>query len=64
MKGIKELREAAGLTQRALAEKVGVDRTAVAKWESGATFPTSSKLPKIAEALRCTVSDLFITERA
>ena len=62
MKNIKDLREAAGLTQSALAEKVGVDRTAVAKWETGAAFPASGKLPKIAVILGCTVSDLFTEE--
>lgn len=64
MKGIKRLREAAGLTQGALAEMVGVDRTAVVKWESGSAFPSSAKLPKIAEVLRCSISDLFAEEKA
>lgn len=59
---IRKLREKANLTQGALAEKVGVDRTAVVKWESGAAYPSSAKLPKIAEILGCTVSDLFSGE--
>lgn len=62
MLNIKGYREAAGMTQNALAEKVGVDRTAVVKWESGAAFPSSAKLPRIAEILGCTVSDLFSGE--
>ena len=63
MNTIKELREAAGMTQSALAEKVGVDRTSVSKWETGAAFPASGKLPRIAEVLGCTVSDLFSGEK-
>lgn len=59
MKSIRELREAAGLTQGALAEKIGVDRTAVVKWETGVAFPSSAKLPKLAEVLGCGIADLF-----
>lgn len=59
MRNISELREKAGLTQSALAEKLGVDRSAVAKWESGAASPSFAKVPKLAEALKCEISDLF-----
>lgn len=34
---IKRLREARGLSQQAVADKVGVSRVAVTKWESGMT---------------------------
>ncbi len=34
---IKKIREAAGVSQQYLAEKVGVSRVAVTKWESGQT---------------------------
>ncbi|MDW0357770.1 helix-turn-helix transcriptional regulator [Halomonas venusta] len=34
---IKRLREAQGLSQQAVADKVGVSRVAVTKWENGAT---------------------------
>lgn len=56
---IRKLREAANLTQNEIAEKIGVDRTAVVKWETGVAFPTSAKLPKLAEVLGCSISDLF-----
>lgn len=36
---IKGLREARGLTQRALADAVGVTDKAVSKWESGRGLP-------------------------
>ena len=47
---MRELREKAGLTQCGLAEKVGVDRTTVTKWENGQVYPRPDKLLKL-EAL-------------
>lgn len=47
---IKQLREERGLTQRALAESLGVTDKAVSKWESGRgllpTFPSLSLWPR------------------
>ena len=36
---IRELREAAGITQEALAMDLGVSRVAVVQWESGKKTP-------------------------
>lgn len=63
MEGIKQRREALNITQKQLAEKMGVERSTVAKWEAGAAFPAAAKLPKLAEALGCTVADLYTTEK-
>lgn len=41
---IKRLREDRGLTQRALAESLGVTDKAVSKWESGRGLPDISSL--------------------
>lgn len=59
MEGIREKREALDITQKQLADKMGVERSTVAKWEAGAAFPSASKLPKLAEVLGCSVADLF-----
>lgn len=56
---IRELREAAGLTQTALAVRLGISRQAVNQWEAGATWPSAQLLPRLAFALGCQVSDLF-----
>jgi len=41
------LRKNKGYTQEALAEKLGVSRQAVAKWESGQIYPDISNLIQI-----------------
>lgn len=56
---IKDKRERAGMTQGELAERLGVDRTTVTKWESGDAMPRADKLPDIAKALGCTVDELY-----
>ena len=38
---IRELRERAGLSQAALAKKIGVTRSAVNAWEMGLSIPTT-----------------------
>lgn len=47
----RSLREAAGLTQRELADAVGVDRTTIAHWESGRHTPNGKLLDSYLEAL-------------
>jgi transcriptional regulator with XRE-family HTH domain len=48
---LRELREAAGWTQGELAERVGVKREAVARWEAGKREPGWSSVLALAEAL-------------
>src|SRR5262249_20199349 len=45
-------RKAAGLTQEALAARVGVERTTVYRWESGETTPMPMLRPGLAQLLR------------
>lgn len=59
MNKIKHNRELVGLTQNDLAVKLGVDRSTVAKWETGEAFPRADKLPQLAEILGCKIDDLF-----
>jgi transcriptional regulator with XRE-family HTH domain len=46
------LRRRAGLTQRELAEILGVDRTAIAHWEAGRRHPEGKRLTDYVEALQ------------
>ncbi len=56
---IRICREAAGLTATELARKVGVTPAAVCRWESGLDVPSSARLPKLAQALGCSIDQLF-----
>ena len=46
---IKELRERTGLSQAALAKKVGVTRSAVNAWEMGLSIPTTQYVAELAQ---------------
>ena len=52
-------REASGMTQKDVTEKVGVNQSAVSFWESGKTMPRASILLKLANLYGCTVDDLL-----
>lgn len=56
---IRELRNAAGLSQNEFAQRMGVSVPAVSFWESGAQRPAIDKLPKIASVLGTTIDALF-----
>ena len=52
------LRKNKGYTQEALAEKLGVSRQAVAKWESGQIYPDISNLIQISDLMSVSVDYL------
>lgn len=52
-------RKRAGLSQEALAERIGVSRQAISKWETGEASPEISKLPPLADAFGVTVDWLL-----
>ena len=45
---LRLLREEEGITQSALAEKLGVSQSAVAQWEAGTRVPTAGAIVAIA----------------
>lgn len=53
-----QLRKQYHFTQEELAEKVGVTRQAIAKWESGESEPTLDKAKLLAETLGVSLDDL------
>ena len=55
---LPELRKKRNLTQVALAEKSGVCRSVIARYEAGITGISVRNLSKIALALRCKMSDI------
>ena len=56
---IQAKRTALGLSQEALAERVGVSRQAVSKWEVGDAVPDTDKLVPLARALGVSVDELL-----
>lgn len=57
---IRELREAANLQQRQVAEHMGVLQSAVSNWETEVALPKARQLPLLAQVLGCSISDLFV----
>lgn len=55
---IRMLRERAGMTQSAVAAKIGVTREAVANWERGSSAPRQAMLPLLATSLGVEVEAL------
>lgn len=57
--GFLTARKNAGLSQRAVADELGITDVAVCMWETGRTRPRASLLPKLAALYRCTVDELL-----
>ena len=55
---LQRLRKANKLSQEALAEIMGVSRQAVAKWESGQSYPDINKLIILSSLLKISIDDL------
>lgn len=53
------LRIQQGMTQRELAEAIGVDRSTVTKWETTDLVPRVKLFPAIARALNCKIGDIL-----
>ena len=58
-----QLRKLKKMTQEDIAEKVGVSRQAVAKWEAGETMPDLEKSRLLAELFGVTMDDLISYEK-
>ena len=54
-----ELRKKNGYSQEELAEKLGVSRQSVSKWESNNTYPETDKIIQIANLFDCSMDDLI-----
>ena len=53
------MRRKALLTQEEAAEKLGMERSTVAKWETGVSSPRAGMLLRIAQLYDCTVEELL-----
>lgn len=59
----RDCRIRARLTQEMVANELGIDRSTVAKWETGAASPRTDKLLQLARLLNCTVDELLSEEQ-
>lgn len=59
---IKRLRELKGITQMALAEKIGVSSQAISKWETSKGLPDITLIEPLAKALGASVTELMSGE--
>ncbi|MGN0993029.1 MAG: helix-turn-helix transcriptional regulator [Bacilli bacterium] len=56
---LPKLRKDNNLSQELLADKLGVSRQAVSKWESGSSYPDMEKMIEMCKILNCTLEDLL-----
>ena len=56
---LKEKREAMSLTQKQVAEQIGIAVSAYQRYERGAAIPNAKMAVRIAKALKTTVEDIY-----
>ena len=61
---IYKFRRKSGLSQEQLAEKIGVSRQAISKWESGTSTPELEKLLALSDCVSITLDELVKDETA
>ena len=61
-KYIAEKRKQLGMTQKQLAEQVGITDKAVSKWERGKSIPDSAVMEELCEVLNISINEFFSGE--
>lgn len=56
---LSKLRKENNLSQETLAEKLGMSRQAISKWESGSSYPDMATMIRVCKILNCTLEDLL-----
>lgn len=59
-KNLKETRKSCGMTQKQVAEKLGVVESCYANWEQGRTEPSIEMLRKLSKMFSVSIDDLII----
>lgn len=60
---ITDMRKSQGMSQKQLADAVGVTDKSVSKWECGKSLPEISKMEPLCEALHININELLSGER-
>ena len=55
---LKNIRKKEKLSQESLAEKVGVSRQSVSKWENGESYPEMNNILELCKIFHCNINDL------
>ena len=59
MNGFARMRKMSGLTQAQVAEKLRVDQSTVAKWETNESTPRTATMLQLSQILKCSINDFF-----
>lgn len=60
---LKNIRKQAGMSQEQLAEKIGVSRQAITKWETGSGIPDIENIMAISALFDISIDELFSNEK-
>lgn len=61
---MKALRAAKNMTQRDVANKLGVNRITYASWEKYETYPNAMQLIELSEIFECSLDTFYFPKRA
>ena len=57
---LKEIRLLRGMTQREIAEKLGIEQSTISLYETGERMPNAAMAAKIASTLGVSFNDIFL----
>ena len=63
MRTLKEMRELRGVTQKAVAEHIGVTRQTYCRYENNQEKMTIEQAQSVCAFLHCSVSDIFLPKK-
>lgn len=61
---MKALRAAKNLTQREVAEKMGINRMTYASWEKYERYPNAMQLIQLSEIFECSLDAFYFPKKA
>ena len=59
---LREIREKKGISQRKVADQIGVSPSAVAQWELGLNNPSMTNVIALADLLGCSLDQLLVRD--
>lgn len=62
MNNIQVKRTEANLKQEDIARALDIDRSTVAKWETGKSLPRAEMLVRLAKVLKCSIDELIVVD--